>query len=105
MVLLVPLLILLSACGNGVSHEEFDAEQARVQGQEVQVQALQQRLDKAATITEVLDTLTSSFEEGPSGDSILQVTALLHTASESELHDKWHELADSLGGDARHRGY
>ena len=99
LILPVPFLILLAACGSGVPQEEFDAEQARVQGLEVQVQGLQQRLDRGLAITEVLDTLTSSFEEGPSAEAILQVTALIHASGDPQLDAKWEEIGESVGSE------
>ena len=95
-VFVVSFLILMSACGNDVSQEEFDAEQARVQGLEVQVQALQQRLDRGAAITEVLDTLTASLDEGASAEGILQVTALVQASGDSQLQAKWQEIGESI---------
>ena len=95
-VLVVSFLILMSACGNDVSQEEFDAEQARVQGLEVQVQALQQRLDRGAAITEVLDILITSSEEGASAEGILQVTALVQASGDPQLQAKWREIGESI---------
>ena len=99
LVLLASFLILLFACGNGVSQEEFDAEQARAQELEVRVQALQQRLNRVAAITEVLDSLTSSFEEGTSGESLLQFSVLVHATGGTEYHAKWHEVVESMGSE------
>ena len=93
---LVPVLILLSACGGGVSQEEFDAEQARAQELEVQAQALQQRLNRAAAVTEVLDTLTARFEEGASAEGILQVTGLVQASGDPQLLVKWQEIGASV---------
>ena len=92
LVVLVSFLIALSSCGNGVSQDEFDAEQARAQ-------ALQQRLDRAAAITEVLDTLTNSFEEGPSGQAILQISALIQASGDTQLQAKWEEIGESVGAE------
>ena len=96
LVLLLSFLILLFACGGGVSQEEFDAEQARVQDLEVQVQTLQQRLDRGATITGVLDTLTISFEGGPSAEALLQITAMVQATGDSALLTKWREIGESV---------
>ena len=90
MVLLVSFLIPLSSCGNGVSQDEFDAVQARAQ-------ALQQRLNRAGAITEVLDTLTNSFEEGPSGEALLQISALIEASGDPQLQAKWEEIGESVG--------
>ena len=97
-VLLVSFPILLFACGSEVSQEEFDAEQAQVQELEVQVQALQKRLDRGATIAGVVDTLTSSLAGGPSPEAIQQLTALVHASGDSKLYAKWEEIGESVSG-------
>ena len=91
--LLVPFLIFLSGCGNGVSQEEFDAEQKRVQ-----VQALQQRLDRGAAITDVLDTLNSGLGGGPSTESILRITPVVHAAGDPQLDAMWEEIGEAFSG-------
>ena len=96
--LLVSIIVLLSGCGNGVSQEEFDAEQARVQELEVQVQDLQQQQDKGETIADVLETLTRSLGAGPSAEAILQVTALVHASGDPQLDAKWEEIGDAVSG-------
>ena len=98
LVLLMSFLFLLSACGSGVSQEDFDAEQARVQQLEVQVQALKQRLDRGAAIMGVLDTLTSSLEGGPSAESILRITPVVHAAGDPQLDAMWEEIGEAISG-------
>ena len=90
------LLILVTACGSGVSEEEFEAEQTRAQELEAEVQALQGRLDKGAAITEVLDTLIISLEEGSSAWAILELTALIKDSAEPLLMTKWLEISKAF---------
>ena len=90
------LPILLTSCGSGVSEEEFEAEQTRAQQLQAEVQALQQRLDRGAAIIGVLDTLTSSFEKGPSTQAILEMTALILASGSPEMQAKWVEISESV---------
>ena len=66
---------------------------------QARAQALQQRLDRAAAITGVLDTLTSSFEEGPSAEGILQVGILVQASGDPQLLAKWIEIGESVGAE------
>ncbi len=96
---LLALPILLTACGSGVSQEEFDSVQGDLQAAQAQAAALQQRLDRGADIGEVLDILTSSFEEeggGPSAEDILGLTAVIQASGAPALQANWVEIIDSV---------
>ena len=95
---LLALPILLTACGNGVSQEEFDAVQGDLQAAQAQAAVLQQRLDRGAAIQEVSDIIFSSPEEGggPPAENILEFTAVIQASGDPALQAKWVEIVDSV---------
>ena len=86
----------MTACGGGISEGEFEAERKLDRELGAEVQALQQRLDRGAAITEVLDTLTSGFEAEISVQAILGLTALIQVSGSPELRAKWVEIIESV---------
>ena len=105
---------VLAACGGGISADEFEAvksqlqeEQARVGELEAQVQGLEsqtqtalsqaaelrERLDRAAAIKELLDTI---FRRPPRADVVLELATLIRASDQPELQAKLVEVVQAF---------
>ena len=81
---------------------ELQTEQAQVESFETklkteqsEVAALQQRLDRAVAIQEVLDTFSTEFEGAPSAEAILEFGALIQASDDPVLRAKWVEIVEA----------
>ncbi len=99
--MLAVLPILLAACGDGVSDEEFAAVQGDLQAAQAQAQTaqarvaeLQQRLDRGAAITEVVDAIFAGF--GPPPEAILEFSALIQASGDPTLLAGYAEIVDAI---------
>ena len=106
--LMTSAVLMLAACGGGVSEEELEAverdlqsQRARVQDLEAEVAGLQQRLNRGAAIFQVLEAIFAGPEGGeeadePSGEAIREFAYLVQASGDPVLQAKWVEIIDTV---------